>query len=109
MCGYCQEFEPTWLELAKTTTRLEPARVNIDMPGGLAVAELVGVINEGIPAVVLFNQKEDGRARDAHGRRARRASQIIAEGLQGDEGPVPVDGRRGFPARVLGPLGHVEG
>ena len=57
MCGYCQEFEPTWLELAKTTTRLEPARVNIDMPGGLAVAELVGVINEGIPAVVLFNQR----------------------------------------------------
>ena len=57
MCGYCQEFEPTWLELARTTTRLEPARVNIDMPGGLAVAELVGVINEGIPAVVLFNQK----------------------------------------------------
>ena len=62
MCGYCQEFEPTWLELAKTTTRLEPARVNIDMPGGLAVAELVGVINEGIPAVVLFNQ----RRTDAH-------------------------------------------
>ena len=57
MCGYCQEFEPTWLELARTTTRLEPARVNIDMPGGLAVAELVGVINEGIPAVVLFNQR----------------------------------------------------
>ena len=62
MCGDCQEFEPTWLELAKTTTRLEPARVNIDMPGGLAVAELVGVINEGIPAVVLFNQ----RRTDAH-------------------------------------------
>ena len=62
MCGYCQEFEPTWLELAKTTTRLEPARVNIDMPGGLAVAELVGVINEGIPAVVLFNE----RRTDAH-------------------------------------------
>ena len=62
MCGYCQEFEPTWLELARTTTRLEPARVNIDMPGGLAVAELVGVINEGIPAVVLFNQ----RRTDAH-------------------------------------------
>ena len=25
MCGYCQEFEPTWLELARTTTRLTGA------------------------------------------------------------------------------------
>ena len=62
MCGYCQEFEPMWLELAKTTTRLEPARVNIDTSGGMAVAELVGVINEGIPAVVLFNERQT----DAH-------------------------------------------
>ena len=58
MCGYCQEFEPTWLELAAQASRLEPARVNIDGDGGAALAADLGILDEGIPCVVVFNRAE---------------------------------------------------
>ena len=49
--GFCSEFEPTWIALARQATRLEPARVNIDTEGGMELAERLGMLNEGIPAV----------------------------------------------------------
>lgn len=58
MCGYCQQFEPTWLELASEASRLEPARVNIDADSGLALATRLGILDEGIPCVVVFNRAE---------------------------------------------------
>ena len=61
MCGYCQEFEPTCLELAAQASRLEPARVNIDGDGGAALAADLGILDEGIPCVVVFNRGDARR------------------------------------------------
>ena len=57
-CPAGTEFEPTWLQLAQQASRLEPARVNIDLDGGMQLAEQLKILDEGIPAVVVFNRKE---------------------------------------------------
>jgi len=56
-CGYCAEFAPTWDKLVDQASRLESARVNIDDDAGMAIATDLGVLDRGIPAVVIFNTR----------------------------------------------------
>lgn len=59
MCGYCKEFEPTWQQLTSKATRLESWRVNIDEEAGSQLATRLGILDLGIPAVVLFDSSDD--------------------------------------------------
>mmetsp|Transcript_14521 Transcript_14521/g.48685 ORF Transcript_14521/g.48685 Transcript_14521/m.48685 type:complete len:148 (+) Transcript_14521:210-653(+) len=54
MCGYCATFAPTWQRFVDEATRLEARRVNIDAEDGSDLARRLGVLDHGIPAVLLF-------------------------------------------------------
>ena len=58
-CGSCKEFAPTWKETASGLKRLEIGSVDIDDPKAAALAQRLGVLDEGIPCVKLFR---DGRS-----------------------------------------------
>ncbi|KAJ8603616.1 hypothetical protein CTAYLR_004848 [Chrysophaeum taylorii] len=58
MCGSCQAFEPTWHELTREASRLESARVNIDTETGMELAERLGILDLGIPAVVFYGSDQ---------------------------------------------------
>merc|ERR1719198_2632352 len=63
MCGSCQEFAPTWNKLAKNVAgQINTFKVNIDKPGGQALAEELGVLENGIPNVQLFNSMSKGKS-----------------------------------------------
>ena len=53
-CGSCKQFAPTWKETADSLKRLNVGTVNIDDPKGMALAQKLGVLDEGIPCVKLF-------------------------------------------------------
>jgi thioredoxin-like negative regulator of GroEL len=61
MCGSCQEFSPTWKKLAQLAKSLAKAEVNIDTKQGMALAERLGALAEGIPNVRLFTRAGDPR------------------------------------------------
>ena len=57
-CGYCGEFLPTWTKLTAHATRLESGRVNIDVDTGMELANQLGVLDQGIPAVLIFQNQQ---------------------------------------------------
>ena len=59
MCGSCKEFEPTWAKIEKAAKSIATAKVNIDADEGLAIAESLGVLEEGLPNVRLFKTASD--------------------------------------------------
>ena len=48
MCGSCKEFSPIWAKYAKSTPPVRTAKVNIDDKGGMALAQSLGVMEEGV-------------------------------------------------------------
>lgn len=57
MCGSCQEFTPIWEQVANHFTTVATAKINIDDKEGMAIAQSLGVLEEGIPNVSLFATK----------------------------------------------------
>ena len=53
-CGFCAEFSPTWRKFVQEASRLESARVNVDDEDGAKLASDLGVLDLGIPAVLIF-------------------------------------------------------
>eukprot|EP01031_Cornospumella_fuschlensis_P038978 gene38978-47417_t len=63
MCGSCQEFAPIWHKIAQKTKTLVKGQVNIDTQEGMALAEKVGALNEGIPNLRIFAKKGDTKGK----------------------------------------------
>lgn len=57
-CGTCQEFEPTWQEVTKQLPNIKIGKIDIDDKDGLALAEKLEVLEEGIPHVRFVYQKD---------------------------------------------------
>ena len=57
MCGSCQEFAPVWDTLTKKLKSIKTGKVNIDTKEGLALAQKLGVLEEGIPNLQLYYKK----------------------------------------------------
>eukprot|EP00602_Paraphysomonas_sp_CaronLab_P001234 CAMPEP_0185022588 /NCGR_PEP_ID=MMETSP1103-20130426/5287_1 /TAXON_ID=36769 /ORGANISM="Paraphysomonas bandaiensis, Strain Caron Lab Isolate" /LENGTH=116 /DNA_ID=CAMNT_0027554715 /DNA_START=128 /DNA_END=478 /DNA_ORIENTATION=- len=57
MCGSCKEFSPVWDSLNSKIKSLKTGKINIDDKDGLAVAQKLGVLDEGIPNVQLYASK----------------------------------------------------
>jgi len=60
MCGGCTEFAPTWKRIAE---KVEPfiitGKINIDDKAGLKIAQELGVLDDGVPHIRIFNRKSD--------------------------------------------------
>ena len=54
MCGSCKEFAPTFEKLAKAVKSAILAKIDIDIPEGMAIARSTGALEQGIPAVAVF-------------------------------------------------------
>eukprot|EP00981_Chlorochromonas_danica_P015430 scaffold12089_cov176-Ochromonas_danica.AAC.8 len=61
MCGSCQEFAPTWEKVANRAKSVQKGQVNVDDPQGMALAEKLGVLAEGVPNIRLFARQGDPR------------------------------------------------
>lgn len=61
MCGSCQEFAPQWQRISENsqTLGLQTAKINIDRKDNLALAQRLGVLDDGLPSVRLFHRKVD--------------------------------------------------
>lgn len=57
-CSTCKEFEPIWLKVTTQLTNLKIGRVNIDDKEGLALAENLKILDDGIPQVRFVYQKD---------------------------------------------------
>lgn len=57
MCGSCQEFAPVWDTLTKKLKSIKTGKINIDTKDGLALAQKLGVLDEGIPNIQLYHKK----------------------------------------------------
>ena len=55
MCGTCQEFKPEWDKLTDSVEGLHWAELNVDEKANVPVAMNLGVLNEGIPNIKVFN------------------------------------------------------
>lgn len=60
MCGSCQEFAPTWEKVEKSMRSIATAKVNIDEKGGMAVAQAMGALEDGLPNIRLYHRKSNG-------------------------------------------------
>lgn len=58
MCGSCKEFSGVWEKLEKSMRSIATAQINIDQPHGMAIAQALDVLEEGIPSVRLLNSKQ---------------------------------------------------
>ena len=62
MCGSCKEFAPVWQTVEDYLERkVMTAKINIDSKAGMKIAEAVGALEDGIPALVLFKSSDDAR------------------------------------------------
>lgn len=61
MCGSCQEFAPIWKKVKGAFTNVEYGEVNIDQKPGMELAQRLGALEEGIPLVRVFREKDNGK------------------------------------------------
>jgi thioredoxin-like negative regulator of GroEL len=58
MCGSCKEFSPVWDTVEESLAKkLKTGKINIDKKAGLAIAQEMGIMEDGIPSLVLFTSK----------------------------------------------------
>lgn len=58
MCGSCQAFAPAFEKAVESVEGLHWAQVNIDDKENVSLAKKMGILNEGIPNVKIFNMAE---------------------------------------------------
>lgn len=58
MCGSCKEFEPIFESSAKKNTQFKFGVVYIDEKEGLDLAMNLNVLDNGLPAVVVYDTQE---------------------------------------------------
>lgn len=63
MCGSCQEFSPTWKKIVHKAKTVMKGEVNIDTPKGMALAQKLGALDEGIPNVRMFSRMGDPKGK----------------------------------------------
>lgn len=56
-CGGCQEFSPTWEKVVESMKSILTTKVNIEEAGGMALAQQLNVLREGIPNVRIIKSK----------------------------------------------------
>ncbi len=61
MCGSCQEFASIWDKVDKNMKSILTGKVNIDETEGAALAKKLGVLDEGLPNIRLFNKVGDSK------------------------------------------------
>jgi thiol-disulfide isomerase/thioredoxin len=65
MCGGCQEFASTWERIEQAFDNdsnggaIASGKISIDSKEGLKLAEELGVLEDGVPHVRVFKQKDD--------------------------------------------------
>lgn len=65
MCGGCKEFASTWDRIEKayqkgsTSGAIASGKINIDDKAGMKIAQELGVLDDGVPHVRLFKNKDD--------------------------------------------------
>ena len=60
MCGGCAEFAPTWTRIVeKVKPFMITGKINIDDKAGLKIAQDLGVLDDGVPHIRIFNKKSD--------------------------------------------------
>lgn len=60
MCGGCTEFAPTWTRIVdKVKPFIITGKINIDDKAGLKIAQELGVLDDGVPHIRIFNRKSD--------------------------------------------------
>ena len=57
-CGSCKEFVPEWTRLEKQLVSIATGKINIDEAEGMKLAQTFGVLDEGLPAILLFFSNE---------------------------------------------------
>ena len=57
MCGGCIEFNPVWEKIEASMKSVATTKVNIDDAGGMALAQALNVLDEGIPNVRMLKSK----------------------------------------------------
>lgn len=57
MCGSCKEFAPVWDTLTKKLKSFKTGKINIDTKEGVALAQRLGVLDEGIPNIQFYPKK----------------------------------------------------
>jgi len=57
MCGSCKEFAPIFETFSASVKSAIVAKIDIDNPDGLAIAQSTGALEQGIPAVAVFASK----------------------------------------------------
>ena len=62
MCGSCAEFKPRWKEGAAQLEAIgvRTGVVEVDDPAGMNLAQRLGVLDAGLPAVRVFSRDEAG-------------------------------------------------
>lgn len=55
MCGSCTEFTPTWTRLQNQMISIATGKINIDEEKGMALAQKLGVLDEGLPNIRMFS------------------------------------------------------
>ena len=62
MCGSCKEFAPVWKTVEDyLDSKVMTSKINIDSKAGMKIAEAVGALEDGIPALVLFKSNSDAK------------------------------------------------
>lgn len=54
MCGSCKEFSPTWDAITSKVKSLSCGKINIDDKFGTALAQKLGVLDQGLPNIQLI-------------------------------------------------------
>lgn len=54
MCGSCAEFKPTWQQFVSASKKVQTAHVNIDEAAGQDLAAAHGVLDIGVPNVMVY-------------------------------------------------------
>lgn len=93
MCGSCQEFAPEWEKLTGQLKRVRTMHVSIDDDAGKALAQDLGVLEEGIPNVKLFMKAGDAssattllKGGDGSARQLKLALKPLLKGLDKEGG-----------------------
>ncbi|CAM9675467.1 unnamed protein product [Phaeothamnion confervicola] len=57
MCGFCQEFAPTWRRTTALLTGYKTDRLDVDDEASLDLAIALGLIQYGVPSIHIFSTR----------------------------------------------------